>query len=310
MSLELIVGLSALFVGIAVTSGMLASSLLARHAPERRRFDQLAAAAGPGVVIDAPGLTDTPNALAKRIATIVPKSPKDMTILRRALTSAGYRSVNAAILYSAAQTVCPLVFAVVTLGILGFTRGWIFAILAAIVGAMVPGFWLTHQTKRRQKVIRNGLPDALDLLIVCLEAGSSLDQGIVKASDELEIAYPALAEELRLVTTEIRAGKPRLEALKNLAARTKVDDVRALVAMLVQTDRFGTSVAQALRTHAETSRVKRRQNAEERAAKLSVKLVFPLVFFLFPALYVVILGPAAIRIMNVFMKQGVVESFR
>jgi tight adherence protein C len=309
MSLELIVALSALFVGIAVTTGMLTSSLLTRHAPERRRLDQLAAA-GSGLVIEAPGLTDTPSAFAKRIATIVPKSPKEMTILRRALTSAGYRSVNAAILYSAAQIVCPLVFGVVTLWILGFTRGWIFAILAAMLGAMVPGFWLAHQTKRRQKVIRNGLPDALDLLIVCLEAGSSLDQGIVKASDELEIAYPPLAEELRLVTTEIRAGKPRLEALRNLAARTKVDDVRALVAMLAQTDRFGTSVAQALRTHAETSRVKRRQNAEERAAKLSVKLVFPLVFFLFPALYVVILGPAAIRIMNVFMKQGVVESFR
>lgn len=310
MSLELIVALSALFVGIAVTSGMLASSLFARHAPERQRLDRLAAAGASGVVLDAPALTEEPSAFAKRIATIVPKSPKDMTILRRALTSAGYRSVNAAILYSAAQIICPLMFAVVTLWILGITRGVIFAILAGILGAMAPGLWLSHQTKRRQKVIRNGLPDALDLLIVCLEAGSSLDQGIVKASDELEIAYPPLAEELRMVTTEIRAGKPRLEALKNLAARTKVDDVRALVAMLVQTDRFGTSVAQALRTHAETSRVKRRQNAEERAAKLSVKLVFPLVFFLFPALYVVILGPAAIRIMNVFMKQGVMESFR
>jgi tight adherence protein C len=310
MSLELIIGLSALFVGIAITSGMLAASLFARHAPERRRLDQLAGAAAGGGVISAPVLTDAPNALAKRIATIVPKSPKEMSILRRALTSAGYRTVNASILYSASQIICPLVFAVLTLGTLGFTRGWIPAIVAGIAGAMVPGLWLNHQTKRRQKVIRNGLPDALDLLIVCLEAGSSLDQGIVKASDELEIAYPPLAEELRLVTTEIRAGKPRLEALKNLAARTKVDDVRALVAMLVQTDRFGTSVAQALRTHAETSRVKRRQNAEERAAKLSVKLVFPLVFFLFPALYVVILGPAVIRILNVFSKQGVVESFR
>jgi tight adherence protein C len=310
MSLELIVALSALFVGIAITSGMLASSVLARNAPERRRLDQLATAAGPRVVIDAPTLTDNPSALAKRIATIVPKSPKEMTILRRALTSAGYRNVNAAILYSAGQIICPFVFAAVTLWILGFTRGWIFAILAGMVGAMAPGLWLTRQTKRRQKVIRNGLPDALDLLIVCLEAGSSLDQGIVKASDELEIAYPPLAEELRMVTTEIRAGKPRLEALRNFAARTKVDDVRALVAMLVQTDRFGTSVAQALRTHAETSRVKRRQNAEERAAKLSVKLVFPLVFFLFPALYVVILGPAVIKIMHVFMKQGVFEALR
>jgi tight adherence protein C len=120
----------------------------------------------------------------------------------------------------------------------------------------------------------------------------------VKASEELAIAYPALAQELRLITTETRAGKPRLEAFKNFAARTGVDDVRALVAMLIQTDRFGTSIAQALRTHAEVSRTKRRQRAEERAAKLGVKLVFPLVFCLFPAMYVVVLGPAVIKIME------------
>jgi tight adherence protein C len=308
MSPELLFGLGALFFGVAITAGALAANFLARSAPERRRLDQLASASG--LIVDSAALTDAPTSIAKRIATFVPKSPKDMSALRRRLTAAGYRTVNAAILYSAAQIVCPLVIALVTLSAVGFRRGWIPALLAGIVGAMLPGFWLARQTRRRQKVIRNGLPDALDLLIVCLEAGSSLDQGIVKASDELTIAYPALAEELRLVTTETRAGKPRLEALKNLAARTRVDDVRALVAMLVQTDRFGTSVAQALRTHAETSRIKRRQNAEERAAKLSVKLVFPLVFFLFPALYVVILGPAVIRITNVFMKQGVVESFR
>ena len=121
-----------------------------------------------------------------------------------------------------------------------------------------------------------------------------LDQAIVKASDELGIAHPALADELRLITTEIRAGKPRLEAFKNFAERTKVDDVRSLVAMLVQTDRFGTSIAQALRTHADDVATKRRQRAEERAAKLGVKLVFPLVFCLFPAFYVVMLGPAVI----------------
>ena len=139
-----------------------------------------------------------------------------------------------------------------------------------------------------------GFPDALDLFIVCVEAGSGLDQAIVKASDELGITYPALAYELRLITTEIRAGKPRVEAFRNFAARTKVDDVQSLVTLLVQTDKFGTSLAQALRTHADTSRTKRRQNAEERAGKLGVKLVFPLVLFLFPALYIVILGPAVI----------------
>ena len=156
---------------------------------------------------------------------------------------------------------------------------------------------------RRQKQIRNGLPDALDLLIVCIEAGSALDQAIVKAAEELALPYPALAEELRLINTETRAGKPRLEAFKNFAARTAVDDVRSLVAMLVQTDRFGTSIAQALRTHANVSRTKRRQRAEERAAKLGVKLVFPLVFFLFPAMYVVVLGPAIIKIVHFLLEK-------
>jgi tight adherence protein C len=309
MSADLIFALLVLFIGVAITSGALAANLFARTSPERRRLGQLMTNAA-GLVIETPALTDTVNPFVKRLATIVPKSPKEMTSIRRQLMTAGYRSLTAAIVYSASRMICPVLAAIAALSAFGLRRGWMIAILAGFVGVMLPGFWLARQTRRRQKVIRNGLPDALDLLIVCLEAGSSLDQGIVKASDELEIAYPALAEELRLVTTEIRAGKPRLEALKNLAARTKVDDVRALVAMLIQTDRFGTSVAQALRTHADTSRTKRRQSAEERAAKLSVKLVFPLVFFLFPALYVVILGPAVIRIMQVFMKQGVVEALR
>jgi tight adherence protein C len=163
--------------------------------------------------------------------------------------------------------------------------------------------WLAWKTSKRQREIQNGLPDALDLLIVCVEAGSGLDAAILKASDELSLAYPALAEELKLITTETRAGKPRLEAFRNFAQRTGVEDVRTLVAMLIQTDRFGTSIAQALRTHAEVSRTKRRQRAEEKAAKLGVKLVFPLVFCLFPALYVVVLGPAVIKIMHSLMNQ-------
>jgi tight adherence protein C len=160
---------------------------------------------------------------------------------------------------------------------------------------------LSRQIEKRKLQIQNGLPDALDLLIVCVEAGCGLDQAIVKVADELQLAYPALSDELRLVTTEVRAGKPRLEAFKNFAKRTKVDDVRSLVALLIQTDKFGTSIAQALRTHAETSRTKRRQRAEERAAKVGVKLVFPLVLLLFPALYVVILGPAVIQFFRVFL---------
>jgi tight adherence protein C len=164
---------------------------------------------------------------------------------------------------------------------------------------------LSRLIEKRRVAITNGLPDVLDLLIVCLEAGCSLDQAIVKATEELAIAYPALGEELKMVTAETRAGKPRLEAFKNLEARTKNDDVRALVAMLVQTDRFGTSVSQALRTFAEVTRTKRRQRAEEKAAKIGVKMVFPLVLCLFPSLYVATLGAAVIQIVHVFFGQVV-----
>ncbi len=180
---------------------------------------------------------------------------------------------------------------------------WLIVALFALIGYLLPGVWLSRKIKARQKVIRNGLPDALDLMIVCLEAGCAMDQAIMKVGEELAGAYPALSEEFKLLITETRAGKPRIEAFRNLASRTGVDDVRALVAMLVQTDRFGTSVSQALRTHAETSRTKRRQRAEETAAKIGVKLVFPLVFLLFPAFFVVTLGPAIIQFVRVLFGQ-------
>jgi tight adherence protein C len=170
------------------------------------------------------------------------------------------------------------------------------AVPAAILGFLVPDLLLGRAITKHRRAIQHALPDALDLLVVCIEAGSSLDPAILKTSEELEIAYPAMAKELHTVATEIRAGKPRLEAFQNLAKRTKLDDVRALVAMLIQTDRFGTSIAQALRAHADTLRTKRRQQAEERAGKVGVKLVFPLLLCLLPALYVVCLGPVAIRI--------------
>jgi len=187
----------------------------------------------------------------------------------------------------------------------GATRnGWIVAAFAGVAGVVLPGLFVDHRIAQRRKQIRNGLPDVLDLLIVCLEAGSSLDQSVVKASEELALAYPALAEELRVLSTETRAGKPRIEAFRNLAQRTTVDDVRALVAMLAQTDRFGTSVAQALRTLAADMRTRRRQSAEERANKVGVKLVFPLVLCLFPAFFVVVLGPALLSIMRAFGNVG------
>jgi tight adherence protein C len=295
---QMVLALVAVFMGVAAITALGAYAVLSRSAPERRRLRNLVVAAvglgGAGAVT----LTDEPDAVARRVTTFVPKSPKEMGRLQRRLTKAGYPGPRAAAVYAAAEMVLPVVFGLATIWYFGLSGGVVFALLAACIGYAVPGFWLSHRTSARQKQIRNGLPDALDLLIVCIEAGSAIDQAIVKVSEELALPYPALAAELRLVNTEVRAGKPRLEAFKNFAARTGVDDVRSLVAMLVQTDRFGTSIAHALRTHAAVSRTKRRQRAEERAAKLGVKLVFPLVFFLFPAMYVVVLGPAVIKIIK------------
>jgi tight adherence protein C len=219
-----------------------------------------------------------------------------MSRLQRRLTRAGYPQFKSAVYFSLAQLLLPVVFGIPVLVVAGMRTGWPYALLAAAVGYILPGFYIGHKTTQRKKAISNGLPDALDLMTVCIEAGVGLDQAIAKAAEELHLAHPALAEELRLITTEIRAGKPRMEAFKNFAARTQVEDVRTLVAMIVQTDRFGTSIGQALRTHAETSRTKRRQRAEERAAKVSVKLVFPLAFCLFPALYTVCFGPVVVEI--------------
>jgi len=299
MSLELIVTLGASFMFVALVSGYGASALVSAVAPERRRLRQLTTA-GPTGVIDAKAtLIDTVDPRLKRLPG-VPKSPKELGRLRRRLARAGYTSMTAVLIFAAASIVTPVALGLVPILLLGAGQGLILGLIGGAIGYLLPSLVLGRLTELRKREIREGLPDALDLFIVCVEAGCGLDQAIVKASDELGLTYPALTYELRLITTEIRAGKSRMEAFKNFAARTQVDDVQSLVALLVQTDKFGTSIAQALRTHADTSRTKRRQNAEERAGKIGVKLVFPLVLFLFPALYIVILGPAVISFVRVF----------
>jgi tight adherence protein C len=294
MTMILIISLVAVFACVALVSQFALTEFLSWSAPERKRLRDLEPAS-TGVLRDDTQLVDTPIPALRHLSKVMPKSPKEMSRLRRRLAAAGYYDMRAVVTYSLLKAASPIAFAIVPLLLLG----WDGLKLAAIVGAigfLAPEMVLKRLIAARQKVIQNGLPDVLDLLIVCIEAGSSLDQAIVKASDELEITHPALAEELRFITTEIRAGKPRLEAFKNFADRTQVDDVRSLVTMLVQTDRFGTSVAQALRVHADTSRTKRRQRAEERAGKVGVKLVFPLVLCIFPCVYVVCIGPAVIII--------------
>jgi tight adherence protein C len=311
MTLELWIALGGIFISIALISGLATSAILAGRSTERRRLRQMSAAGASGGTVSFSAadanvrLTETISPKLQKIAQTLPKSPKEMSRLRRRLASAGIHSFGAAVFYTFCELTLPMVFAAPALYYLIGPMRWIAAGILGLVGYMTPGLVLARLIHNQKLRIENGVPDALDLMIVCIEAGCGLDQAIHKTSVELEISHPELASELRLITTEIRAGKNRMEAFKNFAARTRVDDVRALVAMLVQTDRFGTSVAQALRTHAEVSRTKRRQRAEERAAKIGVKLVFPLVFFLFPAFYVVTLGPAIIQFVRVFFGQVV-----
>jgi tight adherence protein C len=299
MPLDLLVTLGAAFMFVALIAGYATSALVSAAAPERRRLREMAAGGPAGAFNSQLTLVDTIDPRLKRLPG-VPKSAKDMGRLRRQLARAGYTSVTAMLVYAGATVAMPFILAIAAVSLVGIGKGWILGLCGAAIGYLLPGLVLGRLTERRKREIREGLPDALDLFIVCVEAGCGLDQAIVKASDELGLTYPALAYELRLITTEIRAGKSRMEAFRNFATRTQVDDVQSLVSLLVQTDKFGTSIAQALRTHAETSRTKRRQNAEERAGKIGVKLVFPLVLFLFPALYIVILGPAVISFVRVF----------
>ena len=227
----------------------------------------------------------------------------DNETVRLFLTQAGYMSPNSVAYYWGARLMLTLGLAAVGVlfaPLLGRTA--LFSMLAttwlAAFGWIFPPFYLRSRVKRRQKAIVRALPDALDMMVVCVEAGLALNQARLRECEEITFISPLMGEQLALVNLEIRAGTPRDEALRNLGERTGVSDVRALVTMLIQTDRFGTSIATALRVHADTLRTKRRQRAEEASAKTTIKLIFPLVFFVFPAMFVVILGPALISIVR------------
>ena len=235
----------------------------------------------------------------KRMGRVAPQSLAEMGKLQRRLIAAGYRNKEALIVFLGIRVaVAAVLFALLATPLI-VRPSVLMAIGGAALGYLLPNIVLARLERRRQHRIRLSLPDALDLLVVSVEAGLGLDQAIQRVSDELAFAHPDLCDELRLINFELRAGKARIEALHNLAERTSVDDLASLVATLVQTDKFGTSVAQSLRVHSDTLRVKRRQRAEEAAAKTGVKMVFPLVLCIFPAIWVVTLGPAAIKIVEV-----------
>ena len=219
---------------------------------------------------------------------------KQASRLQRLMIQAGYRRPESMLAFRGVKLLLT-VAAVAAVYVTGYYRENRMALFFAVaLGFVLPDLWLNRRIRMRKHRLRLQLPDALDLLVICVEAGLGLDQALLRVSQELRIVHPELSEEIRLVNLEMRVGKSRLDALRALSARTGVDDIKALVAMLVQTERFGTSIAQSLRVHSDTLRTKRRQRAEEAAAKTPVKMVPVLVFFIFPALLVVILGPAII----------------
>jgi len=235
------------------------------------------------------------------VAKTLPSSPRHSSGSELLLARAGYRRPEAAVALRAARVmlVVALLGSVYFTGLYKLNPFFVLA-LGMLLGFFGPDIALTHFAVKRQQALRLALPDALDLLVICVEAGLGLDQSLLYVGQELRIAHPALCEEFDLVNAEVHVGKTRTEALRSLASRTGVDDIKALVATLIQTDRFGTSVAQSLRVHSDDLRTKRRQRAEEAAAKSAVKMVVPLVFFIFPALFVVILGPAVISMVHSF----------
>jgi tight adherence protein C len=218
------------------------------------------------------------------------------------IVRAGYRNPNVILIIRGLKVLLPIAL-VAAVYFTGFYISNPFVILAGalIVGVLLPEVWILWRISVRQHRLRRGLPDALDLLVICVEAGLGLDQAMMRVSQELKVVHRELSDELQLVNLEMRVGKSRIEALRELARRTGLDDIKALVAMLAQTERFGTSISQSLRVHSDDLRTRRRQRAEERSAKTSVKMVPPLVLFIFPALMVVILGPAILIIMRQFI---------
>jgi tight adherence protein C len=242
------------------------------------------------------------STLASVGSLISPKTVSSRSQLM--LLRAGFRREDVMAAINGARIVLPIFLVVIAFstGLYRWNAAIVF-VLAALVGYMAPEMWLLWRIRARQHRLRKSMPDALDLLVICVEAGLGLDQALLRVSEELQITHPELSEELQLVNAEMRLGKARTEALRELARRTGLDDIKAFVAMLVQTERFGTSIAQSLRVYSDDMRLKRRQRAEEAAAKVGVKMVPVLVFFIFPALIVVILGPAALMIMRQFMKR-------
>jgi tight adherence protein C len=239
--------------------------------------------------------------VVEKFERVLPKTQAEVSVVQQRLIRAGFRKDAAVKFFYGTKVLVPLVLC----GI-GFASGlagkspFTVYVTALGIGYLAPDFWLGKKISARQKKIRLGLPDVLDLLVICVEAGLGLDQATARTAHELKHAQPAVSDELSIVALEQRAGRPREDAWRHMSERTDVDTVRNLVSMLVQSEQFGTSIAKTLRTHSESLRVQRIQAVEEMAAKTTIKLIFPLVLFIFPCLFLVTLGPAVILMMESF----------
>jgi len=240
--------------------------------------------------------------LFKPLGDMIPRSPKEMSRQQKRLVAAGIRHKDGAVLFYGVKLTLALLLLLIfsAVGLLTFNP-LLTILLSILFGSMIPDLWLTFRGRGRKERIQLGIPDVLDLTVVCVEAGLGLDQALMRIGEELRSNHRDLSDELRLYNLEVNAGRNRSDALRNMGARTDVDDLKSLTAVLIQTDRFGTSIAQSLRVFSDALRTKRRQRAEERAAKTTIKMVPVLVFFILPAMFIVVLGPAILRILHELM---------
>jgi tight adherence protein C len=250
------------------------------------------------------GLTDAVKSISK---PLMPQTEPEQNALKNKLANAGFRSDAAPMVYSGIRLVCLGVFFLISVAIFvpGRPFGWKMlqgVVIMTGVGFYLPSMILWYLRTKRQEEIFLSLPDALDLLVVCVESGLGLDAAMRKVCDEMGTHAKTITEEFSLANFQLQMGRPRREVLHDLGVRTGVDDVKSLAAILIQADRFGSSIAQALRVQSDAMRTRRKQIAEEKAAKTAVQLLFPLILFIFPGIFVVLVGPAAINIMDNLLK--------
>jgi tight adherence protein C len=290
------------FLAAFLSMSSLGFLLFYRYTPQRRLSQVVARAEDASILRSlAPPTRSRLERLVKPFQKMVPRNPADVSIVQGRLARAGYREPSYVNIFYSSKVLVPgalCLLATVT-QVYAYAPLFVYAVAAGL-GFLAPDFWLNHRIAARKTTLRLGLPEALDLLVICVEAGLSVDKATMRTAEELRISQPAIADELNLVYLEQRAGRPRAEAWRNFGERTDVDTIRSLASILIQADKFGTSVGKTLRSHSEALRTRRRQDAEEQAAKTTVKLTFPLVLFIFPSLFVVTLGPSMIVMLEGF----------